>query len=174
MQIDVSLIRKLIKTQFPKWADLAISPVATSGWDNRTFHLGEHMSVRLPSDAQYESQVKKEQCWLPKLQAHLPLAIPKPIAMGEPSEEYPWHWSIYEWLDGETAANESIIDLSNFAKELACFLNALHLCDTTGASSAGPDNFYRGGDLKVYDDEMRNAIDNLENRRQANIFTGIW
>ncbi|MCB0739196.1 MAG: phosphotransferase [Bacteroidetes bacterium] len=94
MLIDILLVRQLIKNQFPQWADLAISPVATSGWDNRTFHLGDHMLVRLPSDAQYAFQVEKEQYWLPKLQPHLPLIIPKPITMGEPSKEYPWHWSI--------------------------------------------------------------------------------
>ena len=35
--------------------------------------------------------------------SHLPLAIPVPLAMGEPAEGYPWRWSIYRWLDGENA-----------------------------------------------------------------------
>ena len=49
--IDASLVRRLIASQFPKWKELPITPVATSGWDNRTFHLGKDMSVRLPSAA---------------------------------------------------------------------------------------------------------------------------
>lgn len=174
MKIDAQLVRQLIKKQFPLWADLPISPVATSGWDNRTFHLGEHLSVRLPSDLQYASQVVKEQYWLPKLQPHLPLAIPKPIAMGEPSEVYPWHWSVYEWLEGDTATIEGVSDLSKFSTKLSCFLNAFHQCDTTGAPVAGPDNFYRGGDLKVYDDETRNTIAKIKDAQQANTSTVIW
>jgi aminoglycoside phosphotransferase (APT) family kinase protein len=51
--IDASLVRHLVATQFPRWADLSIKPVESSGWDNRTFHLGEHMTVRLPSAACY-------------------------------------------------------------------------------------------------------------------------
>lgn len=47
MHIDVSLVRELIKTQFPEWANLKIKPVGFSGWDNRTFHLGEEMPNRV-------------------------------------------------------------------------------------------------------------------------------
>jgi aminoglycoside phosphotransferase (APT) family kinase protein len=65
--IDEALVRRLVSTQFPQWKDLPIQPVAQSGWDNRTFHLGEDMLVRMPSAAAYASQVDKEQRWLLKL-----------------------------------------------------------------------------------------------------------
>lgn len=51
--INVELVVRLINEQFPKWSSLEIRPVQFSGHDNRTFHLGEHMSVRLPSAASY-------------------------------------------------------------------------------------------------------------------------
>ena len=47
--INVPLVRRLIVEQFPKWADLEIKPVEFGGWDNKTFHLGKHMSIRMPS-----------------------------------------------------------------------------------------------------------------------------
>lgn len=65
--IDVSLVSRLVATQFPQWADLPIKPVASSGWDKRTFHLGQDMTVRLPSAAGYSLQVAKEHHWLPRL-----------------------------------------------------------------------------------------------------------
>jgi len=43
--IDVSLVRRLISTQFKQWMDLPIRPIELSGWDNRTFYLGEDMIV---------------------------------------------------------------------------------------------------------------------------------
>lgn len=101
--IDKSLAHCLITTQFSKWADLSIKPVAVDGWDNRTFRLGEDMSIRLPSAQRYSTQVEKEQLWLPRLAPSLPLRIPEPLAMGEPGCGYPWRWSIYRWLDGESA-----------------------------------------------------------------------
>lgn len=58
--IDTSLVGRLIASQFPQWKELPIDPVATSGWDNPTFHLGKDKSVRLPSAAEYELQVEKE------------------------------------------------------------------------------------------------------------------
>jgi aminoglycoside phosphotransferase (APT) family kinase protein len=66
-------VRHLISTQFPKWRDLPVFAVATSGWDNRTFHLGDHMLVRLPSAESYASAVETEQTWLPRLAPFLSL-----------------------------------------------------------------------------------------------------
>lgn len=92
IDIDVSLVRRLIAKQFPQWADLIMKPVEFSGWDNRTFHLGEQMTARFPSAEEYSKQVEKEQFWLPKLAPLLPLQIPIPLlAMGKPSEWCPWH-----------------------------------------------------------------------------------
>lgn len=58
--IDDLLVRRLVATQFPQWQDLPILPVEFSGWDNRTFHLGDTMLVRMPSAIEYEIQVEKE------------------------------------------------------------------------------------------------------------------
>jgi aminoglycoside phosphotransferase (APT) family kinase protein len=145
MHINIPLVRRLIATQFPQWADLAIKPVEFGGWDNRTFHLGEHMSVRLPSAAEYASKVEKEQYWLLKLAPFLPLPIPVPLAQGKPAEGYPWDWSVYRWLDGETASLERIDDLSQFAVSLGEFLTALQRIDASTGPAVGAHNFYRGG-----------------------------
>lgn len=174
VRIDVSLVRRLISEQFPQWADLPIKPVESSGWDNRTFHLGEHMTVRMPSTVAYASQVEKEQYWLPKLAPHLPIAIPKPIAMGKPTREYPWGWSIYQWLEGETASTACINDFNKFAERLANFLRALQQCNTTDGPISGPENFYRGGPLSVYDVDTRKAIAQIEDKNLADTLMPIW
>jgi len=174
IQINALFVRELIASQFPQWADLLIKPVESSGWDNRTFHLGDHMTVRLPSSVEYASQVKKEHHWLPKLAPHLPLAIPQPIAMGKPTAEYPWHWSIYQWLEGETATIERVANLNEFAESLANFLKTLQQCDTTDAPIAGPDNFYRGGPLSIYDIDTRKAIAQIDDAELADTLMAIW
>jgi aminoglycoside phosphotransferase (APT) family kinase protein len=174
VEIDVSLVRRLVAAQFPKWADLPIRPVASGGWDNRTFHLGEHMSVRLPSAAPYALQVAKEHRWLPRLAPHLPLPIPVPLAMGAPAEGYPWPWSVYCWLDGEPATNERIADLSEFATALAQFLIALQRIDAAGGPPPGRHNFFRGGPLAIYDGETRQAIATLGGRIDADAVAAVW
>ena len=174
LTIDDNLVRRLVATQFPQWKDFGVRPVMTSGWDNRTFHLGEHMIVRMPSAADYALQVEKEHRWLPKLSCLLPLPIPKPLAMGEPGEGYPWHWSIYGWLEGKTVSRERITDLPQFAIALAEFLVALQRCDATGGPLAGPHNFYRGGSLAIYDGETRQAIATLGNKIDVDAVTTVW
>src|SRR6267378_2318582 len=156
--IDDTLVRRMVAAQFPQWADLPVRSVALRGWDNKTFHLGEHMIVRLPSAADYSAQVEKEHRWLPKLTPLLPLPIPTPLAMGEPAGGYPWKWSIYRWIEGDTAAPERIRDLSDFAAILAQFLIALQRIDPTDGPPPGPHNLFRGGALATYDAETRQTI----------------
>lgn len=172
--IDVPLVQRLISMQFPQWADLPIKPVAVGGWDNRTFHLGDQMLVRMPSAEAYAMKVEKEQLWLPRLAPVLPLSIPTPLAMGEPGEGYPWRWSVYRWIEGETASIEHIADLSQFAATLAEFLSVLQRIDATGGPIAGPHNFYRGGPLSTYDAETRQAILILGDKIDAELVTAIW
>lgn len=173
-QLDIALVLRLVATQFPEWKDLPIRPVASSGWDNRTFHLGEHMVMRMPSAAEYAAQVEKEHRWLPKLAPLLPLPIPVPLAIGEPAEGYPWKWSIYRWLEGNPAASAPIADLSDFAKSLAQFLLALQRIDPTGGPLPGPHSFYRGGELKIYDSETRKAIAALKDKVDADAAIEVW
>lgn len=172
--IDTDLVRTLIDTQFPQWAHLPISPVTTGGWDNRTFHLGDRMTVRLPSAAGYLEQVEKEQRWLPILAPQLPLPIPVPLAKGEPAEGYPWPWSVYGWIEGEQATIERIADLREFAATLAQFLVALQGIDATGGPAPGTHNFQRGGPLDFYDRETREAIARLGDSIDGDAAIEVW
>ena len=104
LEINSLLAKRLVASQFPEWKDLAIYPVASSGWDNRSFHLGDEMLIRIPSSADYALQVEKEHYWLPKLSGSLPLQIPTPLKIGKPDQGYPWNWSIYSWIDGASAS----------------------------------------------------------------------
>ena len=172
--IGVSLVGRLVATQFPQWAGLPVTPVELSGWDNRTFRLGEDMSVRLPSAEGYVPQVEKEHRWLPLLAPQLPLAIPIPLAKGVPGEGYPFVWSVYGWLEGETATAERIADPSAFANALADFLTALQRINPEGGPLPGPHSAFRGGPLATYDGETRRAILTLEGEIDAEAATAVW
>lgn len=174
LKIDTALVGRLIAGQFPQWAHLPIQPVRPGGWDNRTFHLGDAMTVRLPSAAHYAKQVEKEQQWLPRLAPHLPLPIPTPLAMGAPAEGYPWSWSIYRWLNGGPASVVPIADRRLFATDLARFLTALQRIDAAGGPPAGRHNFYRGGPLATYDAETKQAIDALGDKIDGQAASQVW
>lgn len=174
VDIKVPLVRRLVSTQFPHWADLPLQPVQFDGWDNRTFRLGENMAVRLPSAEAYALQVEKEQRWLPRLRPLLPLPIPIPLALGVPAEGYPWHWSIYQWLDGDIATVSHIEDLDRFAITLAEFLVALQRIDATDGPPPGQQNFWRGGPLTVYDGETQRALAALDGELDTRVAAAVW
>jgi aminoglycoside phosphotransferase (APT) family kinase protein len=174
LPIDAHLVLRLISAQFPQWADLPVTPVASDGWDNSTFHLGAHMKVRLPSAARYVAQVDKEYRWLPRLAPRLPLPIPVPLAVGAPGEGYPFPWSVYQWLDGEPASVTPIADMRQIALDLAGFLVALQRIDATGGPPAGAHNFYRGGPLRVYDAQTRQTLDVLAGDVDTAAATAAW
>ncbi len=172
--INEKLVHTLVSTQFPQWKDLPIRPVNMGGWDNKTFHLGEDMLVRMPSAAEYATQVEKEHQWLSKLRPFLPLQIPVPLAMGKATEDYPWKWSIYRWLPGNSAASSTITDMCDFAIHLAQFLIALQRINPTGGPLPGPHSFYRGGNLSTYDSQTRQAITLLKDNINSDSATKVW
>jgi len=100
--------------------------------------------------------------------------ISEPLAKGEPSGDYPHPWSVNKWLDGEIVTIENIDDINQFANELGGFLVELQSIDASGGPLAGEHNFYRGGDIVVYDDECRDAINNNVTTFNKHILDEIW
>lgn len=172
--VGVEQVRRLIADQFPHLTDLRIEPVAKGGWDNWTFHLGPELLVRLPSAAEYALAVEKEHLWLPALAARLPLPIPAPLAKGEPGAGYPYPWSIYRWLDGETAGVDRIPDPVRFALDLAGFLAALQDVDAAGGPQPGVHNWFRGGTLRTYDKKVEDALVALDGHVDAELVREVW
>lgn len=169
VDIDVSLVRRLITTQFPQWADLPIEPVPSAGTDNALYRLGEDMAVRLPRIGWAANDVDKEHEFLPKLAQLLPLAIPVPLSRGIPAGGYPWHWSVYRWLEGENPIVGRLIDPSLLATELARFVAALHRIDPTGGPLAS-----RGVPLSMRDAPTRTAIEALHGMVDIAAATAAW
>lgn len=172
--IDAGLVRRLIAAQFPHWADLPVRPVTLDGWDNRTFRLGEEMTVRLPSAAGYAPQVDKEHRWLPVLAPQLPLPIPASLACGTPGEGFPFRWSVRSWLKGEAARIDRIGDLTALAASLGAFLAALQRIDAADGPPAGLHSAFRGAPLETYDHETRRAIAAVCSRIVGDEVTAVW
>ncbi len=165
---------RLVRTQFPQWAELPVRPVERSGWDNVTFRLGTGMSVRLPSAEDYVPGVRKEQRWLPVLAGQLPVPVPELLGVGEPGSGFPWPWSVYRWIDGVPAAGLPAGELPRFAADLAGFLAALYRVGPAGGPPPGPHNFFRGGPLTVYHGETQAALAALRGHIDTVLAAEVW
>jgi aminoglycoside phosphotransferase (APT) family kinase protein len=171
---DASLVRRLLAAQFPSWAGLPIEPVPSAGTENAIYRLGTEMAVRLPRIHGDTGQVDKLHQWLPTLAELLPLTIPVPLAKGEPGEGYPWHWSVYPWLEGENATPERIADPGQAATALGQFVAALQRIDPAGGPSPGQHNFFRGVPLAARDSHTRTAIEALHGVLDTDAATAAW
>ena len=171
---NVSLVRQLLNTQFPQWANLPIEPAHSAGTGNALYRLDDDMVVRLPRIPSAVGQVDKEQKWLPRLAPFLPLNIPVPLAKGKPSDGYPWHWSVYRWIEGEDATTAPINDPRQAATDLAQFIIALQGIEATGGPPPGEHNFYRGVPLAMRDHETREAIAALHDVFDVSQLTAAW
>jgi aminoglycoside phosphotransferase (APT) family kinase protein len=174
IDIDTDLVRRLLRTQLPHWADRAIEPVQPWGTDNALFRLGEDMVARLPRHAPSVGALEKECRWLPTLAPLLPVPVPVPLAEGVPGEGYPFPWAVYPWFPGENAAPDRIADPRQFAVDLAQFIAALQGMDSTGGPLPGQHNAYRGVPLEQRDAETREAIEALSNQIDSDRVTAIW
>ncbi|MBE1486085.1 aminoglycoside phosphotransferase family protein [Plantactinospora soyae] len=172
--IDTALVRRLLAAQFPQWSALPVTPVEVDGWDNRTYRLGEKMTVRLPTAAGYVPAIAKENEWLPRLAPALPVAVPPVLAMGAPDAGYPFPWSVRGWLPGQRADRGRIDDMPGFAVSVAGFLRALQRCDTAGGPPAGEHSFYRGASPAHYDQETRRCLAALAGRVDTARAAAVW
>lgn len=174
--ININLAVKLIAQQFPEFAHLKIKSVTQQGHDNRTYRLGKDMLIRMPTAESYALKVPKEQALLPKIAPYLNIQIPVPIKMGEPSQDYPYPFSIYKWLEG-TSINLLKLDievLEQLAFDLAKFLKKLQNIHHVEGPIPGQHNWWRGDHVSVYDKGAREQISKLTNIIDANKAIHLW
>jgi len=172
--IDTRLASKLICSQFSQWAHLPIKPVERSGWDNRTFRLGEQFLIRMPSAKSYAPQVDKEQLWLPYFTTELKTITPTVKALGQPEFGYPWRWSVYEWIAGQDALDSTKSRTTEFAFAVARFLNEYHQLHNNDGPPAGTHNYFRGGELLEYDSDTRRYVKQLSTDINAQQALSAW
>jgi len=169
LDVEVPLVRRLLEQQFPTWSELPLEPVLPRGTDHAIFRLGDDLVVRLPRIGWAVGQPELEQEWLPRLAPHLPLAIPRPVALGRPGCGYPHRWAVHTWLPGEPATAERLHHPVEAARDLARFITALRGIDTTGAPAAG-----RGEPLATRDEQTRIWLAQLGGAVDATTVREVW
>jgi len=168
--VDAELVVRLIAEQMPHLAGRTLTIVEPWGTDNAIWRLGDDLVVRLPRIHWAAGQVEREAEWLPRIAPHMPVAVPEPVAVGEPSLGYPYRWAVHRWIPGHGAALDSLGDPVAFARELADAVGRLQSVPTLGAPS--PRN--RARPLQDYDKATRVAIDAASGLIDAAAALSVW
>lgn len=166
--VDEALVSRLLRHQFPEFADLALRPAPTSGSGNRIFRLGDEFSVRLPRHPRAAEHIGKENTWLPRLAEQLSLQVPRPFRVGAAADGFPWPWAIHRWIDASVAVPERL-DLKRAARELAQFIGQLRRVDARGGPPAS-----RGRPLCSRDVDTRSAIEQLAGTIDTAAARDVW
>jgi aminoglycoside phosphotransferase (APT) family kinase protein len=125
-EISAELITELLREQHPDLADLPLT-LGARGWDNQSWRLGDDLAVRLPWATQDADELLlKEHTLLPAMAPRLPLPIPVPQRLGQPSERFPRPWIVTTWVAGEPADRARATRGAEAAATLAAFLTAVH------------------------------------------------
>lgn len=138
IDIDERLVAKLIEAQCPELAGPL--RLTANGWDNAIYRLGDNLCVRLPRREIAVPLVVNEQRWLPEFAERVRVPIPVPVHSGQPTDEYPWPWSVTPWRTGTIASDVPAADRGSAAADLAAFMTELH----TPAAADAPPNPARG------------------------------
>jgi len=170
-EIDITegLVRRLLDEQHPDLADLQIRPLA-NGWDNVIFRLGDELTVRVPRRQMAARLVEHEQQWLGVLAPRLSIPIPVPTRVGVPSDQFPWHWSVCPWLEGQMAADTPLSDPVAEALRLGGFLSGLH----TPAPDDAPHNPFRGQPIAEVTPRFESNLDKLDSSVDARPVAARW
>jgi aminoglycoside phosphotransferase (APT) family kinase protein len=162
--IDTGLVRGLVDRAMPRYVDLPVRRLDSSGSTNALFRLGDNLLVRFPRQPGGSASIAKEAKWLPVIGPSLPVGVPEVVAVFEPDCDYPERWSVVRWIDGkhpevvtpETPADPRRVDL---AVDLAEVVQALGLAEVPSEAVGDPAlRWYRGEPLATMDAVTRENI----------------
>jgi aminoglycoside phosphotransferase (APT) family kinase protein len=172
--VDVALVQGLLADQLPHLAGLPLRRIDAWGTDHAIFRLGEDLSVRVPKIGWAAGQGEKEQRWLPVLAPKLPVAVPVPVAVGQPGDGYPFRWYVSPWIAGEHPRPDDPAGLRRLAGDLAEFVGALQRIDPTGAPTPAAGRGQRGGPLADADAATRAAAEQLRGETDVDALLAVW
>lgn len=159
VDITVTAVARIVAEQCPQWRDLPVRAIRSHGTVNALFRLGDEIVLRFPlvpdRSAKARAELVVEQEHALRIAPCVPLDVPEPLVIGEPSAYYPGPWTAYRWIPGEPVDGHNVTDADALARDLADFARALHDMDTEGRRWAGSG---RGGRLQPFDDDVRRVL----------------
>jgi aminoglycoside phosphotransferase (APT) family kinase protein len=175
LAVPLATVRALVDEQFPEWAQLPVTAVASEGTVNAIFRIADRLAARFPLRAGDADETRRmlvaEADAARELAGSTRFRVPEPVALGGPGPGYPLPWSVQTWLPGATAAEEDPGRSPGFAHDLAELIAAVRGIDTRGRTFSGRG---RGGDLRSQDSWMDTCFRESEPLLDVPRLRRIW
>ncbi len=167
--VDATLAADLIGAQFPALRGATVEPLA-EGWDNTVYVVGGRWAFRFPRRAIALPGVEREVAVLSRVARLLPLPVPEPEFVGQPSGRFPWLFWGAPLLAGRELADAGMSDADRVdaAAGVGDFLRVLHGLPIDVVA-----------DVRLPVDPMRRAdaghrVASTRDRLEALVAQGIW
>ena len=125
--MDEELARRLIHEQFAE-LDAGSMRLLGEGWDNTVWLVDERWVFRFPRRTMVIRGLEIEIELLPRIAPFLPLPVPVPTFVGQPSETFQWPFYGAPYLPGRELADARLDAQARagLGRQLGGFLRALH------------------------------------------------
>jgi aminoglycoside phosphotransferase (APT) family kinase protein len=175
LQIDVDVVRGLLRAQFPSWSELPIAGLTTAATVHAIFRLGDGLAARFPLQGADPVRVRRllelEMQAASEFAKLSPVAAPEPLALGKPGLGYPLPWTVQTWVPGHDAVSEDPGASQAFADDLAGLIARLRSVDTHGRHFNG---LGRGGHLPDHDDWVSHCFEKSEGIVDVPSLRALW
>ena len=136
IDINSTLAKKAIQSEFPALAPIDTIKVIGEGWDNKVFLVNKYLAFRFPQREEAFKLIEQENCILNYLDSRFELAIPNLNYISKYSK-YPFHG--YPLIKGISAHEAKLSDKQRIDSltPLAKFLKQLHSIQTEDLKGIG-------------------------------------
>lgn len=130
-ELDETLARRLVTSQFGEEFEAATVVKLGKGWDNVAYVVDDRAVFRFPRRAFAVPFLQRETVWLSRVADKLSMPIPDPKWIGRPTEAFDRPFVGYEFIPGTTLCSANIrrSDRVQIAATVGAFLRELHSLD---------------------------------------------
>ncbi|UPK74356.1 aminoglycoside phosphotransferase family protein [Nocardioidaceae bacterium SCSIO 66511] len=175
LYIDEAMGRRIVDEQFPHWRSHDVRAVDGGGTVNAIFRIGERLAARFPLQGTDPEAIRRDLESDAEAAAEFATLVrvptPEPVAIGEPSEEYPLPWSAQTWLPGTVATVDDPAASVAFAEDLAALIEDLRAADVRGRTYDGSG---RGGHLPDHDEWLDTCFAESEGLLDVARLRTLW
>jgi aminoglycoside phosphotransferase (APT) family kinase protein len=161
--VDADAARRMIAAQ--GWGlELASVEPFGRGFDNTAYLVDETWVFRFPRRTIAGPLLATEAAVLPAIAPRLPLAVPLPCLVGQPTDGFPWTFTGYRLLRGRTASSAGLSEAQRLAvaRPVAEFLAALHAIPVAELRAPGTgDDPWKNCDVAAQTDRVREEFARL-------------
>lgn len=166
---------RLVRGLLPSVAEADVTAVESAGTVNYLYRVRTGCAAKFPMQGGDAVEVRAvllaEHAAMREFAVVSTVPSPFPVAIGEPSAEYPLPWSVQTWIDGKIATPASVASSTSFAVDLASLIASLREADTQGRSFSGEG---RGGELAAHDGWIAHCLQQSEGLLPVDRLRRAW